>query len=298
MAKITIHTATYNRAYILGQAYQSLCRQTCKDFEWIITDDGSTDSTEELVNSWKSRNNGFPIVYNKLAHVGIPKALNFGLRKAATDWFMMLDSDDYLMDGAVEQVIMWLKEIEDDASYIGIAFAKCYPNGHYMKNQIPIVNKKGYVDCNNIDRAKYNLDMDMVEVSRVLLLRRYPFQVWPDEKYAPEQLSYNEIAMAGYQYRWYSKKMYVCEYLNDGQTKNVKIVKNNPMGFAMMHNQNMKIRKNLEQNIRSAVQMTALCLYARHPEYLIKSTKPILTLLTLPLGIAISFRRRRQFKRL
>ena len=49
MPKLTIHTATYNRAYILGKAYDSLRKQTNKDFEWIITDDGSEDHTEELV---------------------------------------------------------------------------------------------------------------------------------------------------------------------------------------------------------------------------------------------------------
>jgi len=38
MPKLTIHTASYNRAYILGKAYESLKAQTCKDFEWIISD--------------------------------------------------------------------------------------------------------------------------------------------------------------------------------------------------------------------------------------------------------------------
>ena len=47
--KLTIFTPTYNRAYILGQLYQSLIRQTCHDFEWLIVDDGSADDTEALV---------------------------------------------------------------------------------------------------------------------------------------------------------------------------------------------------------------------------------------------------------
>ena len=59
--KLTIHTATYNRAYILPQAYESLKAQTCKDFEWIITDDGSTDGTDELIRSWQMEDNGFPM---------------------------------------------------------------------------------------------------------------------------------------------------------------------------------------------------------------------------------------------
>ena len=42
---ITIMTPTYNRAYILGNAYNSLRNQSSFDFEWIIVDDGSTDDT-------------------------------------------------------------------------------------------------------------------------------------------------------------------------------------------------------------------------------------------------------------
>ena len=91
MAFLTIHTATYNRAYILGKAYESLRAQTCKDFEWIITDDGSTDDTKELVQSWMDKDNGFEIVYNPLPHVGIPRALNSGVSLSRTNWFMMLE---------------------------------------------------------------------------------------------------------------------------------------------------------------------------------------------------------------
>ena len=46
---ITIFTPTYNRAYIIGKLYQSLCNQTSKDFEWLIVDDGSTDNTESII---------------------------------------------------------------------------------------------------------------------------------------------------------------------------------------------------------------------------------------------------------
>ena len=58
---LTIHTATYNRAHILEKAYHSLQKQTCFDFEWLITDDGSTDGTDELVKKWLMENNSFNI---------------------------------------------------------------------------------------------------------------------------------------------------------------------------------------------------------------------------------------------
>lgn len=125
MCKITIHTATYNRAYILPVAYASLKNQTSKDFEWIITDDGSTDNTQELVFQWIEEDPGFPIVYNKLPHVGIPRALNSGVNLATTEWFMMLDSDDHIEPDTVKKVIKWLDEIKYDSMFAGIGFARC-----------------------------------------------------------------------------------------------------------------------------------------------------------------------------
>lgn len=299
MAKITIHTATYNRAYILGKAYNSLKNQTCKDFEWIITDDGSTDNTEKMVKEWIARENEFHIQYNKLPHVGIPRALNSGISLAQSDWFMRLDSDDTILPNTVELVIEWLKEIEDDERFAGIGFARCFPNGKYMKNQEPLIDKeKGYVDATHLERKKYHLDMDMCEVHRTSLLRKYPLQYWENEKFAPEQLSLYQLAFKGFKLRWRSKKLYICDYLPDGLTRDDRIVKNNPMGFAMMYNQNLLIHQKLKEKCFDAMQMIALTLYAGHPEYLLKGNKKLVIILMLPFGLILSIRRVRQYARL
>lgn len=299
MKKITIHTATYNRAYILGNAYGSLKAQTNKNFEWIITDDGSTDETEQLVLSWQNENSEFDIIYNKIEHVGVPTALNSGVSLANTEWFMILDSDDYIAPNTVEQVLEWLEEIEDNLEFVGIGYAKCHPDGTYMKDQIPIIDSKvGYVDATNIERKKYNLDMDMVEVTRISLLKKYPFQCWETEKFAPEQLNYNEIALAGYKYRWRNEKLYYCDYLPDGLTQNMQIVKNNPMGFAMMFNQNMKITNNLLEKFYCAIQMIALSIYGENTRYILKANNKIITFLAFPLGVIWAYRRKIQFSKM
>ena len=295
--KLTIHTATYNRAYILPQAYESLCAQTCKDFEWIITDDGSTDGTDQLVRQWQQEDNGFPIVYNPVPHVNIPRALNSGIALASAEWFMMLDSDDHILPHTVERILQWLTEIEDREEFVGIGYARCQPDGRFMKNQTPLIDPMvGYVDASNVERPKYHLDMDMCEVSRTAVLRRFPFQYWPTEGYAPEQLNYNAIALAGYKYRWRAEKLYICDYLPDGQTRNDTLVKRNPMGFAMMHNQNMLLRETFRDKCRCAIQMTALSLCSGNPGYLLKSNCMAATLLTLPMGAALAIRRWVQFK--
>lgn len=299
MCKLTIHTATYNRAYILPSAYESLKNQTLKDFEWIITDDGSSDDTSELVHQWIDEKPGFSIVYNRLSHVGIPRALNSGINLASAKWFMMLDSDDHIKPNTVEKVVSWLKDIENDDTFAGIGFARCYPNGNYMKPQIPIIDSRlGYVDATHLERAKYNLNMDMCEVHRVSLFKKYPFQYWPTEQYAPEQLNFYQIALDGLKLRWRPDKLYICDYLPDGQTRDDRLVKNNPMGFAMMYNQNLLFQKRFKNQFQNAMRMTALCFYAGNMSYLKKSNSKIATLVSLPAGILLGFRRKKQFSKM
>ena len=299
MTKLTIHTATYNRAYILGNAYESLKCQTCKDFEWIITDDGSTDGTRELVAQWMKEDNGFIIKYNPLSHVGLPRALNSGIQLASSEWLIRLDSDDYFIPRAVETIIACISEISASEEFVGVGFARCQPDGRYMKDITPLIDPAiGYVDATNLERSKYGLDMDMCEAMRVSILKKFPHRCWPTETFAPEQLSYNEIALAGYKYRWRADKIYVCDYLVDGLTKSDRIVLQNPMGYAMMHNQNMLIADNAKAKLKAAMQMTALSLCSGNPQYLRESTCKWATVLTFPVGAALSVRRKIQFMKM
>lgn len=296
---LTIHTATYNRAHTLLRAYESLLAQTRKDFLWLITDDGSTDGTAELVRAWQSRDNGFPIVYNPLPHGGIPRALNAGVSRCATEWFMMLDSDDWLKPKAVEYILERLPQVADREDFVGIAFGKCRPDGSWMGGREPDFHpERGFVDAPNTRRRDFGLDQDMCEVHRTALLRAYPFPCWPTERYAPEQLGYNAIALAGYRFRWFPEKLCVCDYLPDGQTRNSRIVRENPMGFAMMYNQNILLAKSFREKCRHAMQMTALALCGGQPGYLTRTNSPAATALTLPLGMGLAVRRWMQFRRL
>ena len=50
--ELTILTPTFNRGELLQNLYKSLKEQTCKDFEWVVVDDGSTDDTQVIVEKW------------------------------------------------------------------------------------------------------------------------------------------------------------------------------------------------------------------------------------------------------
>ena len=54
---ITIFTPTYNREHTIVRIYESLKKQTCTDFEWVVVDDGSSDNTQELLFQLKRKAN-------------------------------------------------------------------------------------------------------------------------------------------------------------------------------------------------------------------------------------------------
>lgn len=149
---LTIHTATYNRAYILEKAYRSLQKQTEMNFEWLITDDGSTDGTEELVDGWIKEQNPFNIRYIKLEHQGLIRAVNYAISVANGKYYFRLDSDDYLRYDAVEQIVKRLNEIDDKEEFVAVGFVKVTEDGEPLKGVWPNVNKKGFVDCTNLER--------------------------------------------------------------------------------------------------------------------------------------------------
>ena len=116
---LTIFTPAYNRAHTLPRTYESLCRQSCKDFIWLIVDDGSADNTAELVRDWQSRDNGFTIQYIYKENGGMHTAHNVAYANIHTELNTCIDSDDMLADGAVEKILRKWDEVKGKG-YAGI----------------------------------------------------------------------------------------------------------------------------------------------------------------------------------
>ena len=296
MPYFTVFTPTFNRAYILPQLYHSLCEQSCKDFEWLIVDDGSSDQTGELIARWKERENGFVIRCYQIPNGGKPRAINFGITKASGRFFFMVDSDDQLTVDAIEKMRVWCKEIETAPEFIGAGAARGYPDGRYLKGIPPRTNQHGYVDATNLERSKYDLDADMCEAYKTSMFRQFPMAEWPGEKFAPEQIALNEIALNGYKLRWHKDIIYVCDYLEDGLTKGWRsLVRKNPMGYAMMYNHMLKYPDlSVQQRFSAACQHVALSILGKPPEYIWKSNRLLYTIPAIPIGVVLSFRRKRQ----
>ncbi|HMQ45455.1 MAG TPA: glycosyltransferase family A protein [Mariniflexile sp.] len=121
MKKLTVFTPTFNRAFCLGQCYNSLINQTSKDFKWLIIDDGSTDNTKELVSTWIHENK-IEIQYQYQANQGMHGAHNTAYELIDTELNVCIDSDDYMPDNAVKLILDFWEQFGNDtvAGIVGL----------------------------------------------------------------------------------------------------------------------------------------------------------------------------------
>ena len=109
----SVFTPSYNRAKTLPRLYEALKRQTYRNFEWIIVDDGSADNTKETVEKFISDRPDFNITYKYQTNKGKHIATNVAAQIAKGEFFITIDSDDSVKDNALETFINEWNKIPD-----------------------------------------------------------------------------------------------------------------------------------------------------------------------------------------
>ena len=237
MNKLTVFTPTFNRKHLLEKLFFSLKKQSNKNFEWIIVDDGSLDQTDLLVEELKEQAD-FEIRYFYQKNGGKHRAINKGLDLARGNLFFIVDSDDTLTTDAVEKIFTKYKSVEEDERFAGIAF-----NRGFSETKIVGETFNGtFIDCDNLHRAKKNILGDKAEIYRTEILKQIKFPEIPGENFMSEVVLWNEVARRGYQIRWFNEIIYICDYLEDGLTKNSnRILLENPIAHQMMTRELLEI---------------------------------------------------------
>lgn len=227
--KVTVFTPTYNRAYIIKQLYQSLCAQTCRDFEWLVVDDGSVDNTEELFQKWQLECKAFPIRYYKKENGGKCRAINYALDLAQGELFFTVDSDDYLTEDAVEKIVHWESELPKDENYCGIAGNL----GTAKEETINRMFETEYFDGTLLDRYRC-VDGERAIVIYTDIHKKYRYPEFEGEKFMTEAVVWNRMANDGYKMRFYNDIIWIYEYRADGLTKaGNTLFLNNPKGYGL-----------------------------------------------------------------
>lgn len=191
----TVLTPTYDRAHTLPRAYESLCAQTCRDFEWCIVDDGSTDGTRELVMAWQAQS-PFPIHYVWQHNQHKKTAFNRGVAQANGELIVALDSDDTLSPDALASMAQAWQALDADrrTDYVGIIGLCARPDGHIVGDRYP----DDVQDMVSLDMTfRHHVRGEKFGCLRTAVLRQFPF---PESipGFVPESLVWRAIARAGY----------------------------------------------------------------------------------------------------
>lgn len=213
---ITVLTPTFNREGVLRSLWDSLQKQTVKDFEWLVVDDGSTDGTKDLITQLQEKSD-FPIRYIYKNNGGKHTALNVGIQTICSELIFIVDSDDCVTDDAVESILKIHKKYRSQNNICGYAFLRAFPDGKVNGKKFDVDEKIGsYIDVrvNGDDTGA-----DKAEVFKTHCLKEFPFPEYPNEKFLGEDLVWVRMARK-YEMVHINKAIYVGNYLEDGLTNN------------------------------------------------------------------------------
>ncbi|PFK38375.1 glycosyltransferase [Bacillus cereus] len=280
---LTVFTPTYNRAYTLHLCYESLKMQKCKNFIWLIIDDGSTDNTKELIDTWIAED-VVPIRYHYQENQGMHGAHNTAYELIDTELNVCIDSDDYMAEDAVEKIASFWK-IHGSKKFAGIVGLDAKQNGEIIGTKMPSNVKSSTLS------GLYGLhgvrgDKKLVYRSE-LTRNSLPYPIFSGEKYCP--LSYKYI-LIDQQCPLLIMNEVLChvEYLDDGSSMNmIKQYKKNPRGFLFFRKVAMKYAPSFKERFRESIHYVSSNLMIRNYAFLKESPCKGTTFLAIPFGILL-----------
>lgn len=283
MIKLTVFTPTYNRAHTLPQTYESLVKQDCKDFIWLIVDDGSTDQTKELVRKWQRENTGFEIRYIYKPNGGMHTAHNTAYENIDTELNICIDSDDCLADGAVSTILNKWEEVKEKgyAGLIGLdadVYGRIIGKG-FSENLTETTLSEYYASGGSGDKKL---------VYRTDIMKKYPpYPVFEREKYVP--LSYKYL-LCDQEYKLAVINRIICvvDYQPDGSSATMwKQYLMNPNGFSVIRKLDM-IYPNSKRKLFIATVHYISCCFLAHKNILSSSPRKLITFFLIPFGWILS----------
>jgi glycosyltransferase involved in cell wall biosynthesis len=289
----TVFTPTYNRVHVLQRVYESLARQTYRNFEWLIVDDGSTDGTVGLVKSL-ARKSLFPVNYIWKPNGGVHTAVNVGVRHARGMFFAILDSDDWYVKDALENMLAAWNSIEEGqrSKYCGVCGLCTYENGNIVGSRFP----SDVWDSNDFDAKNvYRIVGDKKGCKRTDVMRQFPF---PENvgRFVPESTVWNRVGRT-YSTRFVNTVFAVVQYQAGGLSgsKRINLIQN-PRAMVLLLSELLACRERLPFPVflKSVINLIRFSLHAKVSSQEVCNSIPnkVLILPCAPVAVALVLRDR------
>jgi len=279
MPLLTVYTPTYNREKLLPRVYKSLLKQTNHDFIWQVIDDGSTDGTKELVQGWMNQS-PFEVRYYYKNNGGIHTARDTAYRICDTELIFGVDSDDWLVDDAVEKIQKcWLGNIHNDC--IGIIAQSCYEDGELITTKYPEgLQKANYQDF----KYKYKVSGDMVNIFKTETMKQtMDAPIFEGEKLVGED--YKSIQLPDQPFLLLEEPIKMVEYQSDGYTADVyNCMFRNPRGFREDYRQHIIHSRYFKPAFRGYIGYISCCILIKDGTMLKNIPNKLMMILMAPIG--------------
>lgn len=291
---LTIFTPAYNRAHTLPRTYQSLLAQNCKEFIWLIVDDGSTDDTAQLVQQWQAQDNGFETRYIYKENGGMHTAHNTAYENIDTELNICIDSDDKLAPGAVEKILDKWQQVKNKGYAGMVGLDSNMTTGEIIGKGFPS-------DLTETTLSGYYArggSGDKKQVYRTDVIRQYPeYPIFAGEKYV--SLSYKYLLIdQDYKLAVLNEVLCEVEYQPDGSTMNMlRQYLKNPNGFAFWRKVRMKYPESKKRMFIDCVHYVSSSIIGKNRHFLRESPQKFLTVLAIPFGAVLTIYIRQKVKK-
>ena len=226
--KISVLTATYNRANLLSKLYESIKNNLKEDIcvEWLIMDDGSIDETKQVVQRFVKENT-LEIKYFFQENQGKMQAINNLVGHVQGNLIIECDSDDYFTNNAFEII---RNEFEKNKAKMDDFYALCFLKydqtgknmGNNFKNEITKMFDLYFKEGEDGEKAL---------VFNSEIRKQYKYEFENGERFSTEARMFHKMDEK-YDIICINEPIMICEYQNEGYTRNInKQFIQNPYGY-------------------------------------------------------------------
>lgn len=282
---ITVFTPAYNRAHTIARTYESLVAQDCKNFIWLIVDDGSTDNTRELVQKWQKQDNGFEIRYIYKENGGMHTAHNVAYEEIDTELNVCIDSDDRLAPEAIRKILEKWNEVKEKG-YAGIIGLDAdMSSGSVIGTGFP----DNMTETTLVGYYAAGGSGDKKLVYRTDIIKKYPeYPVFEGERYVALGYKYRLIDQ-DYKLAVLNDVLCEVEYQADGSSNSmIKQYLNNPKGFAFWRKVCMQYPESKKRMLVDCIHYVSSSFISGDRHFIRNSPKKIMTMCCVPAGAILA----------